>query len=132
MPYLPDCKGSYGSDLGFDIAEVTGDVLSAIGTGAGSETTENIGIVVKLVGKLIRCTAFNAQHSKETFPLDKLFTIGQLIYTVQNEQNVLNEPGVKPIHMKRSEFLDAKHIRLVLFVCHKRSDVISNVHSSLT
>ena len=129
VPYLPDCKGTYESDLGFDFAEIAGDVVSAIGTGVGSETTENVGIVVKLVGKLIRCTAFNAQHSKETFSLDKQFIYG-LIYTVQNEQNLLKVPGVKQINMKRSEFLDAKHIRLVLFVCHKTSDVISDVHSS--
>ena len=125
VPNLPDCNGSNESDLGFGIAEFFGNAVSAIGTGVGSETTENVGIVVKLVGRLIRCTAFNAQHSKENFSLDKQFIYG-LIYTVQNKQNMLKVPGVVQINMKQSEFLDAKHIRLVLFVCHKRSDVISD------
>ena len=119
MPNLPDCNGSNESDLGFDIAELFGDAVSAIGTGAGSETTENAGIVVKLVGRLIRCTAFNAQHSKETFSLNKQFVYG-LIYTVQNKQNMLKEPGVIQINMKQSEFLDAKHIRLVFLSVSKQ------------
>ena len=51
-----------------------------------------------------------------------------LIYTVQNKQNMLDQPGVEPIKMKRSEFLDAKHIRPVLFVCHKTSDMIFDLH----
>ena len=56
----------------------------------------------------------------------KRILIYGLIYTVQNEQNMLDQPGVEPIKMKQSEFLDAKHIRPVLFVCHKTSDMISH------
>ena len=120
----------YASNIGFDIWGFGADLVSAIGTSVGSETTENIGIVVKLVGKLIENTAFNAQSSDSAFKLRRVPIYG-LIYTVQNEQNMLAEPGVEPIKMKRSEFLNAKHIRLVLFVCHKTSEVISDVHSYL-
>ena len=60
----------------------------------------------------------------------KRILIYGLIYTVQNKQNMLDQPGVEPMKMKRSEFLDAKHIRLVLFVCHNTCDVISDLHSS--
>ena len=37
------------SDIGFDIWGLGADLVSAIGTSVGSETTENIGIVVKLL-----------------------------------------------------------------------------------
>ena len=127
-PNFPDCQGSIVSDAGFDIAGGIFDIVSEIGSGVGSETTENIGIVMNLIGRLIRCTAFNGQQSIGAFQWDKSFIYG-LIYSVQNKQNLLEVPGVEPIKMKRSEFLDAKHIRLVYFVCHKISDVISDVDS---
>ena len=113
---LPDCQGSIVSDAGFDIAGFIAEGISEIGSGLGSETTENIGIVVKLIGRLMRCTAFNGQQSIGAYSLDKPFIYGR-IYSVQNKQNLLEVAGVAPIKMKRSEFLDAKHIRLVLFVC---------------
>ena len=69
---------------------------------------------MNLVGKLIVNTAFNAQSYDSSFKLRRL-KIYQLIYRVQNEQIMLDEQGVEPIQMKRSEFLDAKHIRLVFF-----------------
>ena len=116
MPNLPDCHGSIVSDAGFTIAGGIGDIVELIGTGIGSETTENIGIVVKLIGRLMKCTAFNGQQSIGAYSLDKPF-IYDMIYSVQNKQNLLEVPGVAQIKMKRSEFLDAKHIRLVLFVC---------------
>jgi hypothetical protein len=97
-------------------------LIEKFGTASGSETAQNIGIVVELLTELIENTANNAQHSEETFSLDKQFIYG-LIYKVQNKQNLLEVPGVVPINMIKSEFLDAKHIRLVLFVCHKRSDL---------
>ena len=120
----------YASNIGFDIWGFGADLVSAIGTSVGSETTENIGIVVKLVGKLIENIDFNAHPSDSAFQLRRVPLFG-LIYTVQSEQNMLAEPGVEPIKMKRSEFLNAKHIRLVLFVCHKTSEVISDVDSYL-
>ena len=109
-----------GSDR-MDILEIGGEIVMGIGILVGSESAENIGIVVKLVGKLIENTAY-------TFKYRRLPVYG-LIYTVQNEQIMLAEPGVEPIQMKRSEFLDAKHIRLVFFVCHKTSDMISDLCS---
>ena len=123
-------KRSEGGDIALAAFKLGGALIEKFGTASGSETAQNIGIVVELLGELIENTANNAQHSEETFSLDKQFIYG-LIYKVQNKQNLLEVPGVKAISMKKSEFLDAKHIRLVLFVCHKRSDVISNVHSSL-
>ena len=113
---------------GFDIVGIVTDSVSEIGTALGSESTENIGIVGKLVGKLIENTAFSAQSYNSSFKLRRIPIYG-LIYKVQNEQIMLAEPGVEPIQMKRSDFLDAKHIRLVFFVCHKTSDVISDVDS---
>ena len=128
---LGNLVGSESNEtIGFDIAEVVADSVSLIGTSVGSESTENIGIVGKLVGKLIENTAFSAQSYNSSFKLRRI-PIYRLIYTVQNEQIMLAEPGVEPIQMKQSEFLDAKHIRLVFFVCHKTSDVISDVDSKL-
>ena len=98
--------------------------------GLGSELSENIGILVKLVGKLVENTAFRAKSSDSSFKLRRLPIYG-LIFKVQNEQNMLAEPGVEPIQMKQSEFLDAKHIMSVLFVCHKTSDMISDLYLSL-
>ena len=115
------------SDNVFNIWGSASNTVSKVGTAVGSETTENIGIVVKLVGKLIKTTAFSPQSSDGAFKFRRL-PIYKMIYAVQNEQDMLAVPGVEPINMKRSEFLDAKHIRLVLFVCHKTSDMISDVH----
>ena len=112
-------KRSELSDIILDSVGLVGELVSESGTSAGSETVENIGIVVKLIAKLIDNTAFNAQHSKETFSLNKQFVYG-LIYTVQNKQNMLKEPGVIQTNMKRSEFLDAKHIRLVFLSVSKQ------------
>ena len=107
-----------GSDsnetIGFDITDIVADSVSLIGTSVGSESTENIGIVGKLVGKLIENTAWSAQSYNSSFKWRRI-PIYRLIYTVQNEQIMLAEPGVEPIQMKQSEFLDAKHIRLVFF-----------------
>ena len=86
--------------------------------GLGSEISENIAIVVELVGKLVENTAFSSKSSDSSFKLRRLPIYG-LIFKVQNEQNMLAEAGVEPIQMKQSEFLDAKHIVSVLFVCHK-------------
>ena len=119
-------KRSDASDNVFDIWGLVSNIVSTVGTKFGSETTENIGILVKLVGKLIKNTAFNPQSSDSAFKFRRL-PIYSLIYAVQNEQDMLAVPGVEPINMKRSEFLDAKHIRLVLFVCHKTCDVISDL-----
>ena len=125
---LGNLVGSESNEtIGFDIAEVVADSVSLIGTSVGSESTENIGIVGKLVGKLIENTAFSAQSYNSSFKLRRI-PIYRLIYTVQNEQIMLAEPGVEPIQMKQSEFLDAKHIRPVLFVCHKTSDMIFDLH----
>ena len=119
-------KRSDASDNVFDIWGLVSNIVSTVGTRVGSETTENIGIVVKLVGKLIKNTAFSPQSSDSFFEFRRL-PIYSLIYAVQNEQDMLAVPGVEPINMKRSEFLNAKHIRLVLFVCHKTCDVISDL-----
>ena len=108
----------------------TGLVETVVAPLVESETTENLAIVGKLVGKLIENTAFSAQSYNSSFKLRRI-PIYRLIYTVQNEQIMLAEPGVEPIQMKQSEFLDAKHIRLVFFVCHKTSDMISDVDSKL-
>ena len=105
-----------------------GDTVETIGSLVGSEFTENIGIVVNLVGQLIENTALSSQSYDSSFKLRRL-SIYRLIYRVQNEQIMLDEQGVEPIQMKRSEFLDAKHIRLVFFVCHKTSDVNSDIGS---
>ena len=96
------------------VAKPIGDTVETLGSLVGSEFTENIGIVVNLVGKLIENTAFSAQSYDSSFKLRRL-SIYRLIYKVQNEQIMLAEPGVEPIQMKQSEFLDAKHIRLVFF-----------------
>ena len=106
------------------VGNLVGDTVGTLGSLVGSEFTKNIGIVVKLVGKLIENTAFSTQSYDSSFKLRRI-PIYRLIYTVQNEQIMLAEPGVEPIQMNQSEFLDAKHIRLVFFVCHKTSDVIS-------
>jgi len=107
---LGNLVGSESNEtIGFDIAEVVADSVSLIGTSVGSESTENIGIVGKLVGKLIENTAFSGQSYNSSFKLRRI-PIYRLIYTVQNEQIMLAEPGVEPIQMKQSEFLDAKHI----------------------
>ena len=117
---------------GFDIWDwTTGLVETVVAPLVESESTENLAIVGKLVGKLIENTAFSAQSYNSSFKLRRVPIYG-LIYTVQNEQIMLDEQGVEPIQMKRSEFLDTKHIRLVFFVCHKTSDVISDVDSYLT
>ena len=110
------------------VGTLVGDTVGTLGSLVGSESTENIGIVVKLVGKLIENTAFSTQSYNSSFKLRRAAIYG-LIYTVQNEQIMLAEKGVEPIQMKRSEFLDAKHIRLVFFVCHKTSDMISDLCS---
>jgi hypothetical protein len=115
------------SDKVFEIWGSASNIVSKVGTAVGSETTENIGIVMQLVGKLIKNTTFSPQSSDSVFKFRRP-PIYKMIYAVQNEQDMLAVPGVEPINMKRSEFLDAKHIRLVLFVCHKTSDVISDIH----
>ena len=120
-------KRSDASDNVFDIWGLVSNIVSTVGTAVGSETTENIGIVMNLVGKLIKNTTFSPQSSDSVFKFRRP-PIYKMIYAVQNEQDMLAVPGVEPINMKRSEFLDAKHIRLVLFVCHKTSDVISDIH----
>ena len=100
---------------GFDIWDwTTGLVETVVAPLVESESTENLAIVGKLVGKLIENTAFSAQSYNSSFKLRRVPIYG-LIYTVQNEQIMLDEQGVEPIQMKRSEFLDAKHIRLVFF-----------------
>ena len=116
---------NYTENIGAEIVgKLVGDTVGTLGSLVGSESTENIGIVVKLVGKLIENTAFSTQSYDSSFKLRRV-PIYSLIYTVQNEQIMLAEKGVEPIQMKRSEFLDAKHNRLVFFVCHKTSNVIS-------
>jgi len=112
------------ASLGAKVTEIATDI------GFGSEISENIGIVVKLVGKLMEKTAFRAKSSDSSFKLRRLPIYG-LIFKVQNEENMLAVPGVEPIQMKQSEFLDAKHIVSVLFVCHKTSDMISDLQLSL-
>jgi len=87
----------------------TGLVETVVAPLVESETTENLAIVGKLVGKLIENTAFSSQSYNSSFKLRRVPIYG-LIYTVQNEQIMLDEQGVEPIQMKRSEFLDAKHI----------------------